>query len=445
MFSVTFLMGCPNGGTVRPDLPARPTVNLPAPAAPTTWTMPSISEIDGSNSGNHIRVSVANHAGERARIQLMMEAFTNLPSTPTGFTFEIVNIDESVASTRLRQDPNPAMSADVISITHDQIGTLVDNGFISGINTHETALINLINRNTIGAVQAVMGYTGQTAHGYLGWRHYGFPYSHDTHFLVYNRNRIPEGQRHLLNTFEGIKELGEIHEVARPFGMDMGNGFYTMNFFLSYGVRLFGPHGIQPGNVGFDSPQALQAMNFVYNNRNYINNVSPTQAPSMIGSPNGDILTFITGPYRLGEFIGAIASGRASLGIRPLPMLEEGRPMFANENYKMYVVNARTTNRRLSMQVAAFLANSTNQLDRVLHRDFKPTDRYLQANSLDVQTNILIPHLITQAQRSITVPSIAELVSAWPALNPHVLAVWNGTTPTQEALNEVNRTIRYGL
>jgi|GEM_PF-1599727 len=451
MLTAVFMIGCEGDRTVRDDLPPRPQINLPAATA--NWSLPYANNpaaIGGTHIGNHLRIGTAQ--ADRVYVERMMQRFTQ-QYAPQGFQFTMVIIEEDQARAEIQGSPNPADSADVVSIVHDQLGPLVDGGFISGISAEATpGLANVIRRNTLGAVHASMAYTGyvSTLQGEvnLGWRHYGFPYAQDTHFLVYNRNRIQtEEDRALLGTFDGIVELGRRHNVARPFGMDVANGFYSMNFFLSYGVRLFGEHGIQPGNVGFDTPEALQSMNFLYSNRNHIQNISPITAPTQLGLLGDNILTFITGPYRLDAFRGAVAGG--NVGIRPLPRLVTGATpaqniyMYSNANYKLYVVNARTQNRPLAMQVAAFLANPVNQVYRTTHRDFMPTDRYMIANNTTVATHPLIQVLADQFNRSVTIPSIAELARAWAPVGNLALRVVNGETPTAESLRTLNNTIRY--
>jgi len=374
--------------------------------APEVWELPDRDGLLGATTQTTLTVWAATR--DIAVIQQLVTQFSNEQNlTQQGIIINVTPMEEVDAVTRFRD--SPAHAADVISLPHDQLGAVRPLLF----SVVEDVLIDLIYRNT---PEAIMASRGIHAGEFL---YYGFPYTFDTHVLLYNRALISSEQ---VQSIEDIFALN-MPVPHRPFGMAMGDAFYTINWFLTYGARLFGEYGVNPTFADFNSTESLEAMRFIHENRMSITDMSRSAAVTTMGQ--GHLATFITGPYGIYAFRQVLGD---NLGIARLPTIN-GEPMVSIANYKMYVVNNRSGNRPLAMQLAAFLSSPENQLRRFNEWNFMPSDRWLHDNQV-VLENDMVQAVISQSKNIFPAPSIPQIQRFWDPARLITSGVHAGTMAT---------------
>ena len=317
---------------------------------------------------------------------------------------------------------NPDLAGDIISFPSDQLGEFIAiNGLFPII---EDNFVAQINQNMDEAVAATKGTI--TAQGETRIFNFGFPYTFDTHVLYYDTRLLSAGQA---ASFESIFNIG----MATPIGISMTDAFYTANFFMTYGARLFGHYGTDPNFLDFNSDASVEAMEWVSDNRSSIQNVARGAATGIIGR---DIASYISGPYAYFSFRQALGQ---NLGIAALPAIGD-RPMVSFANFKMYGVSQRTAHRDLAMEIAAFLANEQNQRTRFQFRRYIPTNSALQADET-VLADPLFGAVMEQTDNIVGVPSIPAVSGFWIPVGRTVGFVHSGTIARGDIRSRLNEMV----
>ncbi|MCL2058325.1 MAG: extracellular solute-binding protein [Oscillospiraceae bacterium] len=353
----------------------------------------------GCDSGRGATLTVWCSEMDRAVIESMVNEFMATKPAIKDIQIEICEDD----STRETFEGNPGAAADVICIPHDQLGALVNEGYLLEITSESH--IAAINENTAPAVRA----------GQIDNRQYGFPSSFETHMLFYDRSIISDDAA---RTLEGIV-ASAVPEGGVHFGMNFANAYYTANWFFTYGCMLFGENGDDRNYCDFDSDGGIAAMTYLIENR------------GSFGDMNGEIAVELFAERKLGAYIGGPWNAAAftdamkgNYGCAKLPSVD-GRDMQSFAGFKLYCVNADAKNKDVAMDLAAWLTSPDNQKARFQDRNLIPVSQSL-ADDIDVAVSTTAKAVMAQGTHAVVMPSISEMSNFWDPTAEFTLDCYEG-------------------
>jgi arabinogalactan oligomer/maltooligosaccharide transport system substrate-binding protein len=349
------------------------------------------------DSGKDVTLTVWCAADDKEMITSMVEKFLATKPAIKDITVEVVEDN----NTRSTFENDPSVAADVICIPHDQLGALVAEGGLYEIT--DAKHIDAINKNTTPSVKA----------GQIDGRQYGFPSSFETHMLFYDKSIVSDA-----STLEGIL-ASIVPEGGYHFAMDFGNAYFTANWFFTYGCKLFGDNGEDKTFCDFDSADGIAAMTYLINNREKFGDCSGEAAIELF--KENKLGAFIGGPWNA-DAVKTVLTG--NYGCARLPSVD-GKAMKSFAGFKLYCVNANTKNKKVAMDLAAWLTNPDNQKTRFITRDLIPVAASL-ADDADVAASATAKALMAQGPNAIAMPSIPEMSNFWEPTGLFTLKCYNG-------------------
>jgi arabinogalactan oligomer/maltooligosaccharide transport system substrate-binding protein len=296
-----------------------------------------------------------------------------------------------------------AAAGDIICIPHDQLGALAAQNALLEIT--EKAYVDSINLNTLPSVKA----------GQIGGKQYGFPSSFETHMLFYDKSLVSDAAA---ETLEGILAC-EAPEAGYAFAMDMGNAYFSANWFFTYGCMLFGENGEDSTFCDFDSEAGLAAMTYLTNSREAFGNMGDENAIALFRDHK--LGAFIGGPWNAEKVTEAL---KGYYGCARLPGMD-GKNMKSFAGFKLYCVKASTKNKKVAMDLAAWLTNPANQKLRFQTRNLIPVSVSL-ADDVDVAVSTTAKAVMAQGPDAIAMPSIPEMSHFWEPTGNFTLSCYNG-------------------
>ena len=361
--------------------------------------LPCAALLSGCAGGADVTLTVWCSEVDKDVVTDMVSAFLETHPPVKGIQIEVAEDDH----VREIMEDDPPAAADVICIPHDQLGALVQQGFLLEITDERH--IGAIGENTAPSVKA----------GRIDGRQYGFPSSFETHMLFYDRSLLSD---EAASTLEGIVS-GAIPEDGIPFGMDFSNAYFTANWFYTYGCTLFGENGEDKDFCDFDSSDGIAAMTYLIEHRH------------RFGDLTGDAATELFREHKLGAYIGgpwnaaAITDAlKGNYGCAKLPDVD-GKAMRSFAGFKLYCVNANTKNKTVAMDLAAWLTNPDNQKRRFQTRNLIPVALSL-ANDVDVAVSTTAKAVMAQGAHAVAMPSIPEMSRFWEPTGDFTLACFLG-------------------
>ena len=361
--------------------------------------------LSGCDSGRKVTLTVWCSEMDKEIVAAMVDGF--LATNPHVKGIEIEICEDDHARETFEEDPSAA--ADVICIPHDQLGALVSQGYLLEIAGEEH--IEEISGNTAPSIRA----------GQIEGKQYCFPSSFETHMLFYDRTIISDSAA---QTLEGIV-ASAAPDGAIHFGMDFANAYFTANWFYTYGCKLFGENGEDKYFCDFDSGDGIAAMTYLIENR------------GNFGDLNGDSATELFKEHKLGAYVGGPWNAAAitdalggNYGCAKLPSVD-GKEMHSFAGFKLYCVNSNTNNKKVAMDLAAWLTNPDNQKMRFQERHLIPVALSL-TDDIDVAVSTTAKAVMAQGANAVAMPSIPEMSNFWEPTGDFTLACFMGEIDVSE-------------
>jgi len=355
--------------------------------------------LSGCGGGKNVTLTVWCSEVDKDVVTDMVSAFLKTNPPVKGIQIEVAEDDH----VREIMEDDPAAAADVICIPHDQLGALVQQGFL--LEIIDEKYIGAIGENTMPSVKA----------GQIEGRQYGFPSSFETHMLFYDRSLISD---EAAMSLEGILS-GAIPADGVPFGMDFSNAYFTANWFYTYGCKLFGENGEDRNFCDFDSSDGIAAMTYLIEHRQGFGNLTGDEATALFREHK--LGAFIGGPWNAAAITDAL---KGNYGCTKLPDVD-GRAMRSFAGFKLYCVNADTGNKTVALDLAAWLTNPDNQKRRFQARNLIPVALSL-TDDIDVAVSTTAKAVMAQGAYAVAMPSIPEMSNFWEPTGDFTLACFMG-------------------
>ncbi|MCI2256671.1 extracellular solute-binding protein [Domibacillus sp. PGB-M46] len=320
------------------------------------------------------------------------------------YEIEVVESDTGKAQEFVKKDPDAA--ADVFSMPHDQLGQLVESGTVY----KNTKYADEIKKSNIEPAVQAASYKGEV---------YGYPYGIESLFLYYDKSKLTEED---VKTFEGITKKAKL-------GLNLseaGANYTVVPFILANNVKLYGDNGEDANGSTFNTPEGLQAMEWISNLKNN-KNVVHVNADSISALESGKINSLIGGPWsynQLKEILGD------NLGVAVYPTADFGNgpvQLKAFLGVKLYSVKATTKYPLEAMKLANYLASNEIQEKTFKEKGYTPSSKEVQENA-DVKANEQATTVIQMAkpENSVVMPKIPEMVTFWPPADALIIDAYNG-------------------
>lgn len=389
-FSAGTLVSC--GGT--PATTSEGTTSQPTTSEGTT-SEEATSQIDRSKS--LVIWSSAEDIKDGGFMDQAIAAFKEAnPTVVEGIEFVTVAVGEGDAATQVKNDPDA--SADVFHFAGDQLGSLVQGGYLATIPTALTT--------NLGIEEEVLEA------GQVSGSQYGIPFTPNTFFLYYDASIFSADDVKSFNTMMS-KDLGS---YKYALSLDVANGWYLQSYFFSAGCTIYGEDGSDMSKGVEPAATGEKVAEWVWN---YYNGANAKKLYNTDGSANigVDTAAGVTGTWNAGTIKKNIEAAGGIYAAAPLPAVDFNGDGVEEAwqsvgDYKQIGINKVTTHATLATRFATFLASSEMQQLRYTLRATAPTNK-AAAESDTIKNDIAVVAQTAQLANTFNQPSVYSAAGYW--------------------------------
>ncbi|MBF6977580.1 extracellular solute-binding protein [Aerococcaceae bacterium zg-BR22] len=330
----------------------------------------------------------------------------------------------------LRLDGPAGTGADVITIPGDQIGTAVTEGLVKELSVDDA----------FKRIFTEAAMNSQIVNGKV----YGIPKAVETQVMYYNKDLISESElpKTLDEWYEYSKKLqeGKYGLLATWDQIYYANGIIT-----AYGGYIFGLNddgSYNPEDIGLDNEGAIEAVEYI--SKFYKEGVFPAgiigeQGINVLDSlfTEGKAVAIISGPWNLEPFTEA----GINYGVKPLPLLANGKHMGSFIGVKSYNVSSYSKNAELAEKFVEFIGNEENSKVRYEITKEVPAVAAL-AESEEVKSSESALAIAEQSQYAIITPGITAMNSVWSPADSALQTIATGSADVTSALKQAVEQIK---
>ncbi|MFV0555513.1 MAG: extracellular solute-binding protein [Lactovum sp.] len=303
---------------------------------------------------------------------------------------------------------DPESAADVFELPHDQIGQMVEAGYINPLSptAEET-----IKENDVTAAVTAVTYKDKM---------YAYPQSQESKIMFYNKSKLTEED---VKTFEGITAKATI---AMTITDDKNGAQYTMiPFFLSNGVELYGSAGEDLTASTFNTEKGVNVMTWIagLKTNDHVLDASTAAIDSL---KSGKADAYLDGPWNSGAISEALGDNYA-VATYPSADLGNGSvDLKAFSGVKGFAVNSGSKYQVASAKLAEFLTSKDEQLQA-----YKDEAR-IPVNKEALKDETIVADPVAQAvsamsERNVMMPKLPEMAKFWDLATPVIVGSYNGT------------------
>ena len=331
--------------------------------------------------------------------------------------YKEVDVDDGMY-TQLRRKGPIGKSPDIVTLSHDKVGLLVEEGLVQEIKVNK----EVVNRFLENALFA------ETYQGKL----FGLPKSAVTSVLVYNKKMMPKVPHTMNELYKKAKKLRKGDEFG--FAAEW-NGFHdAYGTVMGMGGYVFNRNGqkVDPLDIGLNNEGAVKGAK-------YIQKWYKARA-----IPKGD-KEDLEKMFRERK-VASIMSSKSTLmegknvGIAPMPTLSKGKPMKTIMEIKGWHITAFTKYPYWSTKLVEYLSNEKNALLR-----FEKTGEIppLKTNSdhEPIKDSERAQAISIQLQYAEAVPNIPEMNKVWGPMNSAMQQIAASKSKPKAALDEAVKKI----
>lgn len=344
-------------------------------------------------------------------VELWNKSYPDIPLT-------VENVGTTDARAKLELDGPSGLGCDVFVQPHDGVAISASSGLILEMDYYT----DYIKENfTESAVDAVT-YEGAV---------YAFPLSMKTIALFYNKALVDKP----VSTWE------EMREFAKSYNNPKENKFailwqavepyYAHGFLGGYGYQMFGENHDDKNQLGWDSKEALEGMEF-FNTLSEIYPVNSADATwdamnSMFSA--GEAPYVLTGPWSIAEF----KKAGVDFGVTALPLLPNGEHPVTLSTVDTVCISSYTEYPDAAMLLAKFLTDE--EAMTLLYETKNEIPASITGQNFEfVASNEHLKGVLAQTVYSLPMPYIPEMSNVWAPYQKAFTAVWDKISTPEEAL-----------
>lgn len=303
-------------------------------------------------------------------------------------TFEYGVCGEADAPGSIANDPEAA--ADVYMFANDQLAKLIDAGAIARLGGETETYIKETNAELI--VKSVTYGEGV----------YGVPFTGNTWFMYYDKRVFNE---------EDVKSLETMLEKGKV-SMNVGNGWYLGSFFAANGCTWFGDGTDESAGIDFTGDKATQVVEYLFDLNANPNFVYDSGDKGVNLLKEGQASAMFSGTWDYKNLCEAI--GEENVGIASAPTVKingEDKQLLPFYGSKAIGVNKNSSNMKVSVALALWLANEESQLAHYELRSVVPCNTKLLEN--DQIKNDPLCIVQNTMEKAIVQPAVSAISKYW--------------------------------
>ena len=292
---------------------------------------------------------------EETSIDMLKEQlneYKELHKEEVNFEFVVNPEGEDTCKATVLRDPKAA--ADIYAFADDQLDELHNNGALLEITKDKEEVIENVGGEDSGAAQAAMrdaklyAYPVNAGNGY---------------FLYYNKAYFSE---------DDVKSLDKILEIAaknkKKFTMDYQSGWYIFSFFKAAGLDVKVSEDGKANSCEWNAKKTkysgvdvVKSMLAVAKHKGFVTLVDDDFVKNV---KNGTVIAGINGPWNASKVEKAWGSDYAATMLPAYTLKGDQVQMCSMSGYKMLGINAYTQYPEYCMDLAKYLTNEDNQIER---------------------------------------------------------------------------------
>lgn len=311
---------------------------------------------------------------------------------------------------------DPTNSADVYLFANDQIGTLIEANAISELGGSTLEQIKEDNSQIV--VDSVT----------LDDAVYGVPFTTNTWFMYYNKDKLSE---------DDVKSLDTMLEKVKVT-FPLSNSWYIPAFYYADGGTMFGEDGQdEDAGIQFDLPDVTLYLVDLVANSNFKNDADGYGLSAFTA---GDVDVYFSGSWDYQTLKDSMGD---SLGLCQLPTANiggEAKQLKAFAGSKAVGVNPNASNPAAAVAFAAYLGSEEGQKAHWEDRAVIPTNKTLLEDPAIGDDELVKAQNDTIDNTSVVQPSISPMANYWSIGENFGTAIVNGDVTTE---NYVEQTTKF--
>jgi arabinogalactan oligomer/maltooligosaccharide transport system substrate-binding protein len=342
--------------------------------------------------------------------------------------FEFEELGSTYTTERLALAGPAGVGADIILFPQDHISDAINQSLLLPLGPDLAGAMN--GRIPEASLDTVR----------LDDHYFAVPLRMNSIGLFYNSDLLEEHGLEVAGSFEElIEQAGEFNDPANNqflIRWEAGNAFFNYFFLTSFGYELFGPDHNDPDAINFDTPAALEGLEFFLSMRDIL--------PVPYGDLNwdtvhgafvaGEVPYIITGPWSISDIND---NGDFEWGVTKIPTINGNQPITFSDN-NVAAVSAFTEHPDLSRAVLEFMMSDEGL--QILYDEVGAIPALIDTSIIDgLSDDPFLAGIITQAEYSHPMPIIPEMSQFWAPAESMYRSVWEGLlTPAEAVENAMN-------
>lgn len=378
-------------------------------------------------SGGTIEVSV-----ESGYVDYLNEIIPKFEEE-TGIKVEVTERGMFETLEALPLDGPAGLAPDVMIAPYDRIANLGQQGHLA-----EVTLVD-DGRYDTSYVQQVT-YDGKI---------YGAPMVIEALVLYYNKDLLAEAPA----TFKDLEELAKDERFTFEGEAGKNTAFLAnwLDFYHAYGLLagyggyVFGDNGTNPDDIGLNTPEAIEAIEYA---SFWYQNIWPQGMLDASSASNfkdemfttGKAAAVIEGPWAVANYIDA----GVNYGVATIPTLPNGEPYKPFAGGKGWVISTYTENLEGAQKFLDFVTNEENQMLLYEMRREIPANKLAQGQ-IEEGTDELAIAVINQYTSSVPMPNIPQMAEVWEPGKNMFFEAATGDKTAEQAANDAVETIKLNI
>ncbi|WP_376796046.1 extracellular solute-binding protein [Thermogemmatispora sp.] len=330
----------------------------------------------------------------------------------------------SKAATAVKAGNGP----DIIAFTDDNLGELALGHVVVPLDQYIGQ--EYLRQNYTPAAASALVFNGHV---------YGVPEAVEAITLMYNKSLVSADQ--LPKTTDDLLAFEKSYEQAHPgqYGVvwPTEDPYFNAPWFYGFGAQYVTPDG----KAHLDTPQALQAMQYIASFRPYLPKQPTYDVVSSLFT-EGKAAAIINGPWSYADYAG---SGKINVGFATLPMISAtGTPARPFVGVKSLWMAKTARNPALVADLMKFYTNKENQI-AMARADGEVPANSAAANDAAIQALPAVAGYAAQVKLGIALPNTPYMSALWTPVQNALTAVWNGSQTPAKALSDAQAAATKGI
>ncbi|MGB6178042.1 extracellular solute-binding protein [Carnobacterium sp.] len=327
-------------------------------------------------------------------------------------------------------DGPAGIGTDVLIAPYDRIGILGEQGHLTEVTLPNDERYDKMDENQV------------LSNGKI----YGAPFVIETLVMFYNKDLVDTAPK----TFDDLEELAKNDQFAfenekgknTAFLANWVTPYHYLGLITGYGGYIFGDNGKDTTDIGLNTPEAIEAIEYA---SKWYQDIWPKGALDATSAENfmNDQFTanktaaVINGPW------GAASYKEAGLnyGVAPIPTLQNNKTYQPFAGGTGWTISSYTKNKDLAQKWLDFVNNAENTKELYELTAEIPANQETRkaiSNGDDELTNAVIE----QYNSAVPMPNIPEMEEVWTGTESMIFDAASGNKTAKEAADDTVKLIK---